>query len=287
MLNAAAVGALALSVLLHVAWNLMVRRAEPDARFLWWALLGFIALVGPWSLAALGRPAEWSWPLGCVLAITCAAEAVYFLALGTAYRHAPVPLVYPIARSSPVLIALWTVLFFGEVLSPAGWAGIAISVAGVLWLAATARGGSEPARALPWALLAALGTSIYSTSNKLAVTALPGYVAQLGYVTVTLMAAWLALSWQNRTHTGRWTPRLAPHPAKWIVGGLCIGNAYALVIYAMQYIPAAYAVALTNAGIVLAGVTAMVLYRERARWRARLAAMAVICAGLALLALRG
>jgi drug/metabolite transporter (DMT)-like permease len=63
-----------------------------------------------------------------------------------------------------------------------------------------------------------------------------------------------------------------------------IGNAYALVIYAMQFIPAAYAVAYTNAGIVVAGVIAMVFFRERERWRTRLAAMLMICAGLALIA---
>lgn len=63
-------------------------------------------------------------------------------------------------------------------------------------------------------------------------------------------------------------------------------NAYALVIYAMRYIPAAYAVAFTNAGIVLAGLIAMTWYRERERWRARLAAMLMVCAGLLLLALR-
>ncbi|TAM45802.1 MAG: EamA family transporter [Gammaproteobacteria bacterium] len=281
----AAVAALTLSVLLHVAWNLMARRSEPDARFLWWALLGWLVLVGPWSLVQLALYADWSWRLATLLGITCAAEAMYFLALGNAYRHAPVPLVYPIARSSPVLIALWTVLLFGETLSLGGWTGIVVSVAGVLALAATARASKdESARALPWAFTAALGTSIYSTANKLAVPALPGYGVMLGYVSVTFLAAWLALTWENHQRGRRLIPKLAPHPFKWIVGGLCIGNAYALVIYAMQFIPAAYAVAFTNAGIVLAGVIAMVAFRERERWRTRLAAMLVVCAGLALVA---
>ena len=282
----AAAAALALSVILHVAWNLMARRSEPAARFLWWALLGWIVFVGPWSLGFLAMQAEWSWQLALLLAVTCAAEAMYFLALGIAYRHAPVPLVYPIARSSPFLIALWSVLFLGEALSAGGWAGIVVSVAGVLALAATARGG-EPARALPWALTAALGTSLYSTANKLAVPALPNYGVMLGYVTVTFIAAWLALTYENYLRGRKLVPKYAPHPVKWGIGGLCIGNAYALVIYAMQFIPAAYAVAFTNTGIVLAGVIAMVLFRERERWRARLAAMLVICAGLALLAWSG
>jgi phosphonate utilization associated putative membrane protein len=278
-----ALAALALSVLMHVAWNLMARRTEPDRRFLWWALLAFMVLAGPWSVTALATGALWSWSLALYLGITCVAEAAYFVALGIAYRHAPVPLVYPIARSSPVLIAVWSTQWFGESLAPLGWLGIAVSVAGVLWLATTARGG-EPARALPWALLAAFSTSVYSTSNKLAVAAVPTYAAQLGYVAVTFLAAWLALTWENHHRLGHWIPRAAPHPLKWIVGGLFIGNAYALVIYAMQFVPAAYAVAFTNAGIVLAGLIAMLFFGERQHWRQRLAAMGLVCGGLALIA---
>jgi phosphonate utilization associated putative membrane protein len=275
--------ALLLSVAMHVAWNLQTRRAEPDSRFLWWALAGYLVTIGPWSLFALALHADWSGSLALYLAITCIAEALYFLALGQAYRHAPVPLVYPIARSSPFLIALWTTLLFGAALSVQGWIGILVVVAGVLWLAWTARGGA-PAKALPWALLAALGTSIYSTSNKQAVAALPSYLTQLGYVTVTLLAAWLALTAENRVRTGRLVPARAPHPLKATAGGVFIGNAYALVIYAMQFIPAAYAVAYTNAGIVVAGAIAMVFFHERERWRARLAAMLTICTGLVLIA---
>lgn len=275
--------ALTLSVLMHVAWNLTARRASPDARFLWWALAAFLVLVGPWSVFALVTQAAWSWRLAGLLAITCGAEAVYFLALGAAYRQAPVPLVYPIARSAPVWIALWTTQLFGESLSPQGWIGIVVSVAGVVWLASTARGGA-PRKAVPWAVVAALATSVYSTANKLAVPALPGYTTQLGYVSISFVAAWLALSWENRHHFGHWHPRFAPHPAKWIVGGLLIGNAYGLVIYAMQFLPAAYAVAFTNAGIVVAGLVAMTWFREREHWRQRLAAMLTVCAGLALLA---
>jgi len=274
---------LALSVLMHVAWNLMTRRAEPDSRFLWWALTAYLALVGPWSVAALILRADWSWTFAGLLALTSLAEAVYFVALGAAYRHAPVPVVYPIARSSPVLIALWSALLFGERLPLTGWLGILISVAGVLALAWTARAGLT-ARAVPWALLAAFATSVYSTSNKSAVTAMPDYPVELGYVSIAILAAWLALTWENWCAHGHWRPRQMPTRRTWIAGGLFIGNAYALTIHAMQYIPAAYAVAFTNAGIVLAGVIAMTVFGEREHWRQRLSAMLAICFGLVMLA---
>lgn len=272
-------------MLMHVAWNLAARRADSRSFFLWWALLAYLILVGPWSIAALVASVAWSPSLLGLLVLTSAANTLYFIGLGTAYRHAPVPLVYPIARSSPLWIAAWMALFFDERLPALGWAGITVSVAGVLALAFTARGG-QPGRAVPWAVLAALATSAYSISNKLAVPALPDYIALLGWISVAFAASWLGLSLQHRWQRGSWRPALRPPLDRVIVAGLFIGNAYALVILAMRYVPAAYAVALTNAGIVLAGLVAMLYFGEREHWRSRLAAMLIVCAGLSLLALR-
>lgn len=285
MIPAVAFYAVAASVTMHVAWNLAARRADPRCFFLWWALLSYLVLVGPWSLVALIRDAQWSYRIAGLLLLTAAAETLYFVGLTIAYRRAPVPLVYPIVRSSPLLIALCMTLFFGERLPPLAWAGIVVSVAGVLVLSSTARGG-EPARAVPWALGAALGTTIYSISNKFAVDSLPGYAALLGWITVALALAWIGLTFQHRWLTGRFLPPTRPRLALAILAGIFIGNAYGLIIHAMRYMPAAYAVAFTNAGIVLAGIIAMTVHGERERWRTRLAAMLAITGGLAMIALR-
>jgi drug/metabolite transporter (DMT)-like permease len=247
MIPTIALAALAASVSMHVSWNLMARQAEPRSLFLWWAALGNLILFGSWSVPALIREVAWSWPLAGLLALSSGAEVLYFVALGNAYRRAPVPLVYPIARSSPLLIALWMALFFDEHLPLQAWTGIAISVAGVLALATTARGG-VPARAVPWAATAAFGTSVYSIANKFAVDALPGYPAILGWASLTTVGAWLALTLQHRRRTGRWIPPVRPRV------------------------------------IVVAGLIAMTWFRERERWRARLAAITVIAVGLSLLA---
>jgi multidrug transporter EmrE-like cation transporter len=66
--------------------------------------------------------------------------------------------------------------------------------------------------------------------------------------------------------------------------GLFIGNAYGLVIYAMQYLSAAYAVAFTNAGIVIAGLLSIFAFKEREQAGRRIVAMVVVAGGLAVLA---
>ena len=271
--------ALTAAVLMHVAWNLLARASHPDTRFLWWALVGYLVILGPWSLYALATEAHWSYSLAGLLVVSALANSVYFLVLGAAYRRAPVALVYPIARSSPLLIAVWSSLFFGEVIAVGGWIGILVSVGGLLLMAASARYG-DSRRALLWAVIAAFATSVYSLSNKLAVTSLPTYGAQLGLVSTDLFASFVALSVEQRARLGRWRPPAMPPIARWLPAGLFIGNAYGLVIFAMQYLSAAYAVAFTNAGIVLAGLLSILVFGERERWRTRLAAIAIITAGL-------
>ena len=279
----AAALALTAAVLMHVAWNLLARASHPDSRFLWWALVGYLVILGPWSLYALATEAHWSYSLAGLLVVSALANSLYFLVLGAAYRHAPVALVYPIARSSPLLIAIWSSLFFGEVIAAGGWFGILVSVGGLLLMAASARHG-DSRRALLWAVIAAVATSVYSLSNKLAVTSLPTYGAQLGLVSTDLFASFIALSIEQRVRLGRWRPPAVPPITRWLPAGLFIGNAYGLVIFAMQYLSAAYAVAFTNAGIVLAGLLSILVFGERERWRTRLAAIAIITAGLGVLA---
>jgi len=279
----AAALALTAAVLMHVAWNLLARASHPDSRFLWWALVGYLVILGPWSLYALATEAHWSYSLAGLLVVSALANSLYFLVLGAAYRHAPVALVYPIARSSPLLIAIWSSLFFGEVIAAGGWIGILVSVGGLLLMAASARHG-DSRRALLWAVIAAVATSVYSLSNKLAVTSLPTYGAQLGLVSTDLFVSFIALSIEQRVRLDRWRPPAMPPIIRWLPAGLFIGNAYGLVIFAMQYLSAAYAVAFTNAGIVLAGLLSILVFGEREHWRIRLAAIAIITAGLGVLA---
>jgi phosphonate utilization associated putative membrane protein len=285
--------ALTASVAMHVSWNLMARQAPQQAWPLWWALAAHLLLFAPWGWWCLWQEGAFSPALLALALLSALANAVYFLGLAQAYEHAPVSLVYPMVRSSPLLIALWGQWLLGQSLSGGSWLGLFISSLGLFLMALSTLGGPDGAqgealkqarRALPWALLAMLATSVYSLSDKAATAHLPSTGSLLGFMSCSYLAAWVALTLRLQRRSGRWTPPSRPPWWMTLGGGVCIGWAYVLVIHAMRNLSAAHVVSYTNAGIVVATVVGMVAFGERQRWRPRLLAALLIMAGLATLA---
>jgi phosphonate utilization associated putative membrane protein len=270
------------SVLMHVAWNLLARHVEPRANYLWWGLLAHMVLLGPWALWHFMVHAEWSQGLLLAISVSAIANIVYFIALRKAYHFAPVALVYPLARSSPLLIVLWSWLIFAGELTRLEIAAIGVSVIG-LWILSASSGEGDTRHALPWTLLAALSTSIYSLSDKVVVAYLAGFTEQLGFITIGYAASFIGMSLLQRRQTGHWIPPIRPSWLQILVGGLCIGVAYALVVGAMRELPAAHVVTFTNGGIVLAVMLSVFVFHEKAHWLQRLAGAGVVSSGLILL----
>lgn len=273
------------AVLMHVTWNLSARHVDARCNYLWWGLLAHLLLLGPVGVYGLLMDAHWSWSLLTATLITVCANSLYFIGLRHAYAKAPAAFVYPLARSSPLLIVLWTWLLFGEAPGLQAFVGISISVLGLWLLASTGNRQGGTGKALPWIALAAFCTSVYSICDKVAITDLPTIPAVFGYVSLGYTASFLLLTAFNKREFGTLVPPCRPPWRYLLPGGLCIGTSYVLVIYVMQYLPAAYVVAFTNTGIVLASVLSVVLLGERERWRQRLLAAAVIGAGLLVLGL--
>lgn len=283
MMNGAVL-AVAASVVMHVTWNLIARHQSRDAYPLWWVLLAHLVLLGPWGAYSLVNEVQWTPALVQWVLISASANVVYFMGLRRAYAHAPVAFVYPLVRSSPVLIALWSTLFLGETLGVFAWAGILLSVVGLAVLARVG-GSAQDLRALPWALLAMFATSIYSLTDRAATAHIPGFGGLVGFITIGYFASWLALTIDLRRATGAWRPRARISLPVAVIGGLCIGLAYALVIHAMRSMPAAIVVAFTNTGIVLASLISVFVFNERFAWKARSVAACIICAGLLMIAI--
>lgn len=273
--------AIGISVLLHVSWNLLTRRTPSDANFLWWIVGLYVLLFAPFTLPDFIRSAEQSPILYLCAAISGTTNGLYFLALRYAYHQAPASAVYPMVRSSPIFIALIEVLILDRSFPLISWCAISVAAFG-LWMIATSShdGVSRLSRAWPYAVFAALMTVVYSLSDKVATSNMQGINSALGYVCVNYAISWGFLCFEQKRRTAQWTPSIIPSILSLVIGTLGIGTAYALVIYAMRWLPAAYAVTLTNAGIVLTVLLGIVWLKEYEGWQQRALGSGLIVIGL-------
>jgi drug/metabolite transporter (DMT)-like permease len=150
-------GALALvagAAVLHAAWNALAKSGRNPLAFLWSSLTLASVLLGPAAAIHLLResPAPGAWPF---VGATILLHAVYFYALGRAYRSGPYSLVYPVARGLGVgLVPLVALAVFDERPSAIGVGGIGLVVAGIVGLhlaprSSDRRGPRGPLRDLP------------------------------------------------------------------------------------------------------------------------------------------
>ncbi|TXH71595.1 MAG: EamA family transporter [Thiothrix sp.] len=273
---------LALSVGMHATWNLLARQVPASCNYLWWGLLAHLLLLGPLGIYGLSQ-VVWTSQLILVNILAAIALSAYFVALRHAYRFAPAAFVYPLARSSPLLIVIWTWLWWDQLPSQLASLGIGLSLIGLWLLAMTSSKQSSSAQALAWVALAAFCTSIYSLCDKLLIQHLPSFTAILGYVSLSYLLAFLLMSALNWHETKHWIPRSRPNVWLIVLGGLCIGNSYALIIQVMNQLDAATAVSFSNAGIVIVSIISIFVLKEQEQWLMRLVAASLISLGLVIL----
>jgi drug/metabolite transporter (DMT)-like permease len=281
------------AAVLHMGWNLLVKRARRRLVFAWWSLaVGAIAFL-PVLLANGPLPAR-IWPYAMASALL---EGLYFGSLAAAYGAGDFSLVYPVARgAAPAFLALWSVLFLGQRLSPAGLAGLAVIVGGLFVVASGATATAPRADAdaaapraasragLGLALVTALAISGYSAIDAAAVRLLrPAPYTALVFALSALVAAPLVVQrygWEAVAEewVASW-PRIA-------AVGLLSGLAYALVLAAYKLAPVAYAGAVREVSVVLAALAGWLFLGEGFGAR-RTAGALLVLAGIALLAALG
>ncbi len=253
------------AAVLHVAWNLLVKRARRRLVFFWWSfVVGAVAFL-PVLLASAPIPAR-IWPYAMASGLL---EGLYFGSLAAAYGRGDFSLVYPVARgAAPAFLAVWSVLFLRQSLSAAGIAGLAILVAGLFVVASGARrapnGGDAAPRAsradLGLALLAALAISGYSAIDAAAIRILrPAPYAALAFALSAVVTAPLVVERHG------WGAIAEEWTASWpqiAAVGFLSAFAYTLVLAAYSIAPVAYAGAVREVSVVLAALAGWLFLDE-------------------------
>lgn len=274
--------ALVLAVLMHVGWNLLAKKVHQEVDLLWWALLGFIVLFGWIGIYALWQYELWTIELVQLVLITTLAITLYFVALRWAYQGAPASLVYPIARSSPLLIAVWMSLFWQSSMGLFAWIGVSLTVIALLALAWQNRA-QATLKSVIFAATAAFFTSIYSISDYFIAQSFTEIELFIGLVTVAYVSSWLALSLLRYQQHKQIIPKQRPSLSVFLIASSSVGFAYVLTIYAMRDLSAVYVVSMTNMGIVIVFLLSIFWLKEPVNHRNNWIAIAVLMMGLLVL----
>jgi drug/metabolite transporter (DMT)-like permease len=273
------------AAILHAIWNALAKRADNQFVFLWCSVSLATALLLPLGLLRL--PAERAPASGLpFVAASVAIHALYFWALGRAYRHGDFSRVYPMARGLGVaLVPLVALPLFGERLSWLGSLGVGLVVLGIAALGAmpaatTASVARASGAGTAWALVTGLTIAAYSLVDKAGVARLHPmpYIALMGASLSVVLAPVVladrpALSREWRRH---WRTIL--------VASAMNLTSYLLVLFAFRLSKVGYVVAARELSILFSAFIGS-LWLGEGRLAPRLAGASVVLAGVVCVAL--
>jgi drug/metabolite transporter (DMT)-like permease len=278
-----------LSTLMHASWNLIARYGRSESTFYAKMLItlivaGFVPAV--WSELVTRSLTLTAWL--CVLGSGFSA-GLYLFFLARAFESSDFTVVYPVARSLPVIFVATGDVLRGRYLTPMGWLGILLVAGGCVLVPRRSFGDLSLSRYVNrstlWMLLAALGTVGYTLLDKIAAEVVqqgPDTAARYGYFyfAISYLPYVLLLRFSKQGQQG-------PSSLEWrlaIPAGLLSFVAYWLILWAYQLSPyASYIVAFRQFSIVIGAILAFIIYKEQGL-AVRLTGALFITLGLVLIA---
>ena len=237
----------------HATWNLIVVRAQDRQATTAIVIAVSVVLFLPVALLSWHLEPE-VWPY---VAVSGMLEIAYYWMLTVAYQRAEMSLIYPIARgSAPVLVLIGSVLIVGAPTSAGQAIGVVLVAAGILMV----RGLRGPAR---WADVGiALAVAGLIASYTLVDAQGVKHADPLTYLVLILVPPAIAAVAFIAVRGGVARVRRSTNTLS-LVGGVCNGLAYALVLIALTQAPAPSVSAVRETSVVIATVLAAVVLKER------------------------
>ena len=257
---------------LHALWNLLLARAPDVDSAAAVALVTAEVVFLPVAIVVWHvERGVWPWLIASGLF-----EIAYFALLATAYRLAPLSVVYPVARGgAPVLVLLVGVVALGYGTSATQVAGVLLVVVGVLLVRGV---GHANANGLAFGLAIASCIAGYTLIDAHGIR----YAGPITYLELSMLGPAIVYAAGVAHFKGVAAIRAAVAPST-IVAGIATFAAYAFVLAALERASAASVAAVRETSVVIATALAAVVLKEKVG-AARIAGAIVVVAGVALLA---
>lgn len=257
----------------HALWNVLLANARDPRVATAVALLVAEIVFAPVTFAVWDVHAA-VWPF---LIASGSLQLVYFGLLATAYRLAPLSVVYPIARGvAPVLVLVIGAAVLGRATTAGEVAGVVLVGAGVLLVRGPGRGAG---RGAAFGLAIACVIATYTLVDKQGVT----HAGAVPYLELSMLGPSLVYAAAILRRRTAAEVRAELRPATFVAGIATFG-AYALVLLALQRAAAAPVAAVRETSVVLTALLARQVLREHVGWP-RLAGAVAVAGGIALLSL--
>ena len=265
------------AALLHASWNAIVK-ASGDKMYAAISVSGSAAVIALLLLPFAPQPTLASAPY---LLLSSALQVVYTVLVAKTYQVSDMSQTYPLMRgTAPLLVAIVSVVFLGDRLSPLAWSGIGVICLAILAMAYNGRASSR--RGVVLALINACFIAGYTLVDGTGVR-LSG--SALGYTLWSfLMNGSCLLGWAMVARRHEVSRYLRQHWHKGLLGGISTMGSYGLALWAMTQAPLAVVAALRETSILFGALIAFVLLKERVI-PLRIAAACGIAAGAILLRL--
>jgi drug/metabolite transporter (DMT)-like permease len=257
----------------HALWNVLIARArDPRAATAVALLVAEVVFAVPAALAWRLDSAVWPYVVA-----SGALQLAYFVLLVTAYRVAPLSVVYPVSRGvAPVLVLLLGVAAFGHSTSIGQVLGVCLVATGILLV----RGLRPTAgRGVAFGLVIACVIATYTLVDKRGVAR----AGALPYLEVSMLAPALLYATGVARSSGLRALR-AELRLPTLVAGVATFGAYCLVLLALQRAAAAPVAAVRETSVVVTALLAGRFLAEPVGLQ-RLLGAGVVAAGIALLSL--
>jgi drug/metabolite transporter (DMT)-like permease len=257
----------------HALWNVLLAGARDSDSAIAVALVVAEVVFAPVAIVLWDVDRSvWPW-----LVASGVLQLAYFSVLATAYRVAPLSVVYPIARgSAPVIVLVAGVVALGRGTSAGQVVGVCLVGLGVMLVRGLRPGGG---RGPGLGLVIAAIIATYTLVDKEGVT----HAAAVPYLELSMLVPTIAYALVVGRQRGVEAMRAEVRPST-VVAGIATFGAYALVLLALQRASAASVAAVRETSVVLTALLARRLLQEQVGWT-RFAGAAAVAGGIALLSL--
>jgi phosphonate utilization associated putative membrane protein len=267
------------AAVLHASWNAMIKSGGDKGTDTALVTIAGSLLAVPLSLW-VGLPSSAAWPY---LMTSLVIHVGYYFALVGAYRHGDLGLTYPIMRGfAPLLVALGSTVFIGEVPTAAAWLGIIGITMGVALVGLSRPGAAlHHRKALLFAFANACLIATYTVVDGMGVRITGDAMRYVFLLYVLDGFVYPLLVYLRRSPEGRaelLTYARQRWPVSMLGGGASLG-AYSIALWAMTRAPVASVAALRETSVLFASVLGTVLLKERFGLQ-RAAGTVVIVAGV-------